>query len=488
MSIQIEQVLFDSIFIGFFIGGEWMDVEIGGIFDVQDLVIGVVICIIVDVIFFDGICVFDVVVVVQDVWVVIVLWVCSEILCWVFDFVQVYKEDFVLFMMLEMGKLFVEVCGEVVYGGEFLCWFSEEVVCISGCYGINFEGMGYMVVLQCLVGLLFFVMLWNFFFVMVICKIVLVFVVGCIVVIKFLVLMLFMIIYFMKLFEEVGFFVGVVNVVQILKFSVLLVLIIVDLWLCKLFFIGFIEVGCKFIVQVVEGVLCVLMEFGGNVLFVVFDDVDFDKVVEGVLVVKFCNIGQVCIVVNCFIVYKDVVGEFVKCVIECVNGMKIGCGMEEGVVIGLFIDEDVVVKVGEFVDDVVECGVMLFVGGKVVEGIGMFYEFIVFIDVVFGSVIFCEEIFGLVFVIVMFEIEEEVVCFVNDIEYGFVLYVFIENLQCGQWMIDGFEIGMMGFNVGVVLNVVVFFGGVKQFGVGCEGGFEGIYEYLFIKYMLILIF
>ncbi len=243
--------------------------------------------------------------------------------------------------------------------------------------------------------------------------------------------------------------------------------------------------GRKLIAQAAEGVLRVSMELGGNAPFVVFDDADLDKAVDGALAAKFRNIGQACTAANRFIVHKDVAGEFAKRVTERVNGMKIGRGTEEGVAIGPLIDEDAVAKAGELVDDAVERGATLLAGGKAVEGTGTFYEPTVLTDVVAGSAILREEIFGPVLAIATFETEEEAVRLANDTEYGLVSYVFTENLQRGQRMIDGLETGMMGLNVGVVSNAAAPFGGVKQSGVGREGGFEGIHEYLSTKYTLI---
>ena len=159
--------------------------------------------------------------------------------------------------------------------------------------------------------------------------------------------------------------------------------------------------------------------------------------------------------------------------------------IEDGVAIAPLIDAGAVAKAGALVDDAVGRGATLLAGGKALEGTGTFYEPTVLTDVVAGSAILREEIFGPVLAIATFETEEEAVRLANDTEYGLVSYVFTENLQRGQRMIDGLETGMMGLNVGVVSNAAAPFGGVKQSGVGREGGFEGIHEYLSTKYTLI---
>lgn len=184
MSTQTEQALLDSIPTGLFIGGQWIDGETGGTFDVQDPATGAVIRTIADATPADGIRALDAAVAAQDGWAATAPRVRSEILRRAFDLVQEHKEDLALLMTLEMGKPLAEARGEVGYGGEFLRWFSEEAVRISGRYGINPEGTGHMVVSQRPVGPSFFVTPWNFPFAMATRKIAPALAAGCTVVIK----------------------------------------------------------------------------------------------------------------------------------------------------------------------------------------------------------------------------------------------------------------------------------------------------------------
>ncbi|MFC9985969.1 NAD-dependent succinate-semialdehyde dehydrogenase, partial [Microbacterium keratanolyticum] len=409
----------------------------------------------------------------------------SDILRRAFDLVQEHKEDLALLMTLEMGKPIAEARGEVVYGGEFLRWFSEEAVRIAGRYGLNPEGTGHMVVSQRPVGPSFFVTPWNFPFAMATRKIAPALAAGCTVVIKPPALTPLTTMFFVSLLEKAGLPAGVVNVVQTSRSSALSAPIIADPRLRKLSFTGSTEVGRKLIAQAAEGVLRVSMELGGNAPFVVFEDADLDKAVEGALAAKFRNIGQACTAANRFIVHQDVAEEFARRVAERVQAMKIGRGTEEGVSIGPLIDDDAVAKAGELVDEAVGRGARLLAGGKALDGAGSFYEPTVLTDVVAGSAILREEIFGPVLAIATFADEAEAVRLANDTEYGLVSYVFTEDLARGHRMIDALETGMMGLNVGVVSNAAAPFGGVKQSGVGREGGFEGIHEYLSTKYTLI---
>ncbi|MFB7252468.1 NAD-dependent succinate-semialdehyde dehydrogenase [Microbacterium sp. NPDC056234] len=480
-----EQALLDSVPTGLYIDGKWQDATGGRTFDVHDPATNAVIRSIADATPEDGIRALDAAVAAQEAWASTAPRTRSDILRRAFDLVQVHKEDLALLMTLEMGKPLAEARGEVVYGGEFLRWFSEEAVRISGRYGINPEGTGRMVVSQRPVGPSFFVTPWNFPFAMATRKIAPALAAGCTVVIKPPALTPLTTMFFTKLLEEAGLPAGVVNVVQTTSSSKVSAPIIADPRLRKLSFTGSTEVGRKLIAQAADGVLRVSMELGGNAPFVVFDDADLDKAVDGAMAAKFRNIGQACTAANRFIVHSAIAEEFADRVAERVKAMKIGRGTEEGVAIGPLIDENAVAKASELVGDAVSRGARVLAGGNAVEGAGTFYEPTVITDVAAGSDILREEIFGPVLAIATFDSEEEAVRLANDTEYGLVSYVFTEDLARGHRMIDALDTGMMGLNVGVVSNAAAPFGGVKQSGVGREGGLEGIHEYLSTKYTLI---
>ena len=480
-----EQTLLDSIPTGLYIGGEWAPATGGRTFDVHDPATNAVIRTIADATAEDGIRALDAAAAAQDEWAATPARTRSEILRRAFDLVQEHKEDLALLMTLEMGKPLAEARGEVVYGGEFLRWFSEEAVRISGRYGTNPEGTGRMIVSQRPVGPSFFITPWNFPFAMATRKIAPALAAGCTVVIKPPALTPLTTIFFTKLLEQAGLPAGVVNVVQTSSSSKLSAPIIADPRLRKLSFTGSTEVGRKLISQAAEGVLRVSMELGGNAPFVVFDDADLDKAVEGAMAAKFRNIGQACTAANRFIVHASVAEDFADRITERVKAMRIGRGTEDGVAIGPLIDADAVDKAGQLVKDAVDRGANVRTGGNAVDGEGTFFEPTVITDVAKGSDILREEIFGPVLAIATFETEEDAVRLANDTEYGLVSYVFTEDLGRGHRMIDALETGMMGLNVGVVSNAAAPFGGVKQSGVGREGGFEGIHEYLSTKYTLI---
>ncbi|EZP28025.1 NAD-dependent succinate-semialdehyde dehydrogenase [Microbacterium oleivorans] len=468
-----------------FIGGEWVDAEEGKTLDVFDPSTGEVIRRIADASPADGIRALDAAVAAQEAWAATAPRERSEILRRAFDLVQARKEDLALLMTLEMGKPLSESRGEVAYGGEFLRWFSEEAVRISGRYGMNPEGTGRMIVSQRPVGPSFFITPWNFPLAMATRKIAPALAAGCTVVVKPAELTPLTTLFFVELLAEAGVPAGVVNVITTASSAAVSGPIISDPRLRKLSFTGSTPVGQKLIAQAAEGVLRVSMELGGNAPFVVFDDADLDKAVDGAMLAKFRNIGQACTAANRFIVHESVAAEFSRRLADRVRAMNVGRGTEDGVQIGPLIDDRAVAKAQQLVGDAVERGARVLVGGNALEGPGTFYEPTVVEGVVPGSAILREEIFGPVLAISTFADEDEAVRLANDTEYGLVSYVFTQDLARGHRMIDRLDTGMMGLNVGVVSNAAAPFGGVKQSGMGREGGLEGIHEYLNVKYTLI---
>lgn len=468
-----------------FIGGEWIDAAGGGTFAVRDPATGGVVREVADATADDAVRALDAAVAAQESWAATAPRTRSDILRRAWELVRERKEDLALLMTVEMGKPLAEARGEVDYGGEFLRWFSEEAVRIHGRYGLNPEGTGRMVVSQRPVGPSFFITPWNFPFAMATRKIAPALAAGCTVVIKPPQLTPLTTLFFTQLLVDAGLPAGVVNVVTSASSSRVSAPIIADPRLRKLSFTGSTEVGRRLIAQAADNVLRVSMELGGNAPFLVFADADLDEAVEGALTAKFRNIGQACTAANRFIVHEAVAAEFAQRITARVETMKVGRGTEEGVAIGPLIDGDAVDKAAELVADATARGAVVLTGGAKIDGPGSFYEPTVVTGVTDGSDILREEIFGPVLAIATFSTEEEAVELANNTEYGLVSYVYTQDLARGHRMIDRLETGMMGLNTGVVSNAAAPFGGVKQSGVGREGGFEGIHEFLSTKYTLI---
>ncbi|GAA1425295.1 NAD-dependent succinate-semialdehyde dehydrogenase [Agrococcus citreus] len=478
-----ESQVLDSVRGQLFIGGEWIDGEQGTI-DVRDPATGEVIKQIANGSVEDGVRALDAAVEAQESWARTPARVRGEILRKAFDLLQERKEEFALLMTLEMGKPLAEARGEVAYGGEFLRWFSEEAVRIDGRYTMTPEGTGQMIVTHRPVGPCFLITPWNFPLAMATRKLGPALAAGCTAVVKPATLTPLTTLALVALLEEAGLPKGVVNVITTKSTGALSEKLLADPRLRKVSFTGSTPVGVQLLKLAADNVLKASMELGGNAPFVVFDDADLDKAVEGALLAKFRNIGQACTAANRFIVHESVADEFAKRIGDAVKGMKIGRGTEEGVTIGPLVEDKAVDNAVRLVDAAVSDGATLVTGGKAIDGPGSFFEPTVLDAVTAQMAVSIEEIFGPVVAIQRFATEDDAVRLANDTEYGLVGYVFTEDAKRGQRMIDRIDTGMMGLNVGVVSNAAGPFGGVKQSGLGREGGAEGIHEYLETKYTL----
>ena len=479
-----EAALLASVPDQLFIGGQWRASTSGKTLDVQDPSSGKTIKQIADATPDDARAAMDAAANAQEAWAATSPRERGDLLRRAFDLMRERRDDFALLMTLEMGKPLAEAQGEVTYGSEFLRWFSEEAPRIAGRYGSNPEGTGRMIVSQRPVGPSYLITPWNFPLAMATRKIAPALAAGCTVIIKPAALTPLTTLLFVKLLEEVGLPAGVVNVLTTSSSGAVSEPVITDRRLRKLSFTGSTPVGVALLKQAADGVLRTSMELGGNAPFIVFEDADLDKAVEGALTAKFRNIGQACTAANRFIVHESVADEFAARLTERVNGFKIGRGTEDGVTIGPLIDDRAVAKASALVQDAVARGASVLTGGKAIDRDGTFFEPTVITGVVAGSDILTEEIFGPVLSITTFSDEAEAVRMANDTEYGLVGYVFTEDLARGQRLIDSIDTGMMGLNVGVLSNAAAPFGGVKQSGLGREGGAEGIHEYLSTKYTL----
>ena len=467
-----------------YIGGQWVESTSGRKIDVLDPATGKTLMSIADASVADGALAMDAADAAQASWGATPARVRGEILRRAFDLLQERKKEFALLMTLEMGKPLAEARGEVAYGGEFLRWFSEEAVRISGHYGNNPEGTGTMIVTHRPVGPSFLITPWNFPLAMATRKIAPAIAAGCTSVIKPAELTPLTTLYFAQLLEDAGLPAGVVNVITTSTSAAVSAPIIADPRLRKLSFTGSTPVGVALLKQAADGVLRTSMELGGNAPFVVFADADLDKAVEGALLAKFRNIGEACTAANRFIVHESIAEEFSARVTAAVGEFVIGRGTDDAVRIGPLINAAAVSKAADLVNDAVSRGATVRTGGSRVDGPGTFFQPTVLTGVVAGSDILREEIFGPVLAITTFTDEADAVAKANDTQYGLVSYVYTRDLARGQRMIESLATGMMGLNVGVISNAAAPFGGVKQSGMGREGGAQGIHEYLETKYTM----
>ena len=408
----------------------------------------------------------------------------AEILRRTFDLIRERAEDFATLISLEMGKPIAEARGEVTYGNEFLRWFSEEAVRINGRYGISPEGTGRMLVAQRPVGPVFAITPWNFPLAMATRKIGPALAAGCTIVIKPAELTPLTTLLLVKTFEEAGLPAGVINVITTNESAATSAPVIADSRLRKITFTGSTQVGVKLLEQSAKSVLRSSMELGGNAPFIVFEDADLEAAVEGAMLAKLRNIGQACTAANRFIIHESVADEFAARMAERMSAMQLGRGVDPNTKIGPVINQKARANMQRLVDASIAEGASLVTGGESGEGEGYFFKPTVLLDVKPGSTILGEEIFGPIAPITRFSSEAEAVALANDTVYGLVSYAFTQDLKRGLRLVESLDTGMTGLNTGLVSNAAAPFGGVKQSGLGREGGPEGINEYLETKYVM----
>ena len=286
-----------------------------------------------------------------------------------------------------------------------------------------------------------------------------------------------------EIMKEAGLPDGVLNLVNTTNPGAVMEPVIRDGRARKLSFTGSTPVGRKLLEQCADQVMRTSLELGGNAPFLVFEDADLDIAVEGAMAAKMRNIGEACTAANRFYVHSSVADEFARRLAERMGSLPIGRGVEDGVVVGPLIDADARDKVSSLVEDAVQRGAEVIVGGKALDGEGYFYPPTVLSGVSHDARMRHEEIFGPVAPITTFETEEEAVTAANDTEFGLVAYVFTRDLDRALRVSERIETGMLGLNQGVVSNPAAPFGGVKHSGLGREGGRVGIEEFLEIKYV-----
>ncbi|WP_020391551.1 NAD-dependent succinate-semialdehyde dehydrogenase [Kribbella catacumbae] len=470
-----------------FIAGKWRPAEGGRTLAVEDPATGTTLCDVADASPADGVAALDAAVAAQADWAATAPRERAEILRRTYELMTERADELALLMTLEMGKPVAESKGEIAYGAEFFRWFAEEAVRIEGGYQVAPNGKGRLVVMRQPVGPCLLITPWNFPAAMGARKIGPAVAAGCTMVIKPAAQTPLSMLKLAELMTEAGLPPGVLNVVTTHDAGGVMEPLIRDGRARKLSFTGSTGVGVKLIEQAAEKVLRTSMELGGNAPFLVFADADLDKAVDGAMLAKMRNGGEACTAANRIYVHSSVLDEFAAKLTERMSALKVGRGTEDGVELGPLIDAKQRAKVKDLVDDAVAQGAEVLTGGTVAEGNGYFYPPTVLTGVPKSARLQKEEIFGPVAPLTAFEDEDEAVAMANDTEFGLVSYLFTSDLSRALRVSEKLETGMIGLNQGIVSNPAAPFGGVKQSGLGREGGTVGIDEYLELKYLAIAV-
>jgi succinate-semialdehyde dehydrogenase / glutarate-semialdehyde dehydrogenase len=466
-----------------YIDGQWRDARQGRVLEVHDPSTGGVLCTVANASPEDGRDALEAAQAAQQGFAAMPPRQRASILMRAFELMHERKDDLALLMTLEMGKPLADAAGEVVYAAEFFRHFAEEATRISGGYQDAPTGNARFLIRQQPVGPSLLITPWNFPLAMGTRKLGPAIAAGCTSVLKPAELTPLSMLALAQILEEAGAPPGVVNIVVTSTAGQVMEPLIRSGIARKLSFTGSTPVGKKLLEQCADKVLRTSMELGGNAAFVVFEDADVDKAVDGAMLAKMRNSGEACTAANRIFVHRSVLQEFSEKLARRMGELTVGRGVDEGVQVGPMVDATQLHKVKELVDDAVEVGAQVVVGGEVAPGHGYFYQPTVLRNVPREARMWTEEIFGPVAPLTPFDSEEEVVDLVNDTEYGLVNYVYTNDLTRALRVAENIESGMVGLNQGVVSNPAAPFGGVKESGLGREGGDTGIDEFLETKYI-----
>jgi succinate-semialdehyde dehydrogenase / glutarate-semialdehyde dehydrogenase len=467
------------------IGGEWVDASEGRTFDVDDPSTGDVIAAVADASVEDGLAAVSAADAALPGWAATPPRQRSEILRRTFELMTERTDALARLIVRENGKALSDARGEVTYAAEFFRWFAEEAVRAGGDLHTAPAGTNRILVLRQPIGVSVLVTPWNFPAAMATRKIAPALAAGCTVVLKPASDTPLTALALGALLTEAGAPAGVVNVVPSRRSGPVVSAMLHDPRVRKLSFTGSTEVGRGLLREAADCIVSCSMELGGNAPFVVFDDADLESAVAGAMVAKMRNGGEACTSANRFLVQRGIAEEFADRMAAAMGALRVGPGLEDGVQLGPMINAAGRDKVASLVKGAVSEGARVAVGGQVPDGPGFFYPATVLVDVPATAGILREEIFGPVAPLVVFDTEQEAIAMANASEYGLVAYVYTGNLGRGLRVSEALESGMVGLNRALVSDPAAPFGGVKQSGLGREGGHDGLLEFTESKYIAV---
>ena len=401
-----------------------------------------------------------------------------------FDLIMANQDDLARLMTLEQGKPLAEAKGEIGYAASFIEWFAEEGKRVYGDTIPGHQADKRLIVIKQPIGVTAAITPWNFPAAMITRKAGPALAAGCTMVLKPASQTPFSALALAELAQRAGIPDGVFSVVTGSAGAVGNALTSNPL-VRKLSFTGSTEIGRQLMAQCAQDIKKVSLELGGNAPFIVFDDADLDKAVEGALASKFRNAGQTCVCANRLYVQEGVYDRFAEKLQQAVEKLRLGDGLKSGVTTGPLIDDKAVAKVQEHIADALAKGARIMTGGKVHELGGNFFQPTILLDVPDGAKVAKEETFGPLAPLFRFKDEADVIRQANDTEFGLAAYFYARDLSRVFRVGEALEYGIVGINTGLISNEVAPFGGVKASGLGREGSKYGIDDYLEIKYMCI---
>ncbi|MFY0673920.1 MAG: NAD-dependent succinate-semialdehyde dehydrogenase [Bacteroidia bacterium] len=407
----------------------------------------------------------------------------SKILRKWYDLQLENADDLARILTLEQGKPLAEAKGEIKYGASFVEWFAEEA---KRTYGDVIPGHGIdkrIVVVKQPIGVCAAITPWNFPNAMITRKVAPALAAGCAVVIKPAEATPLSALALAELAEQAGFPAGVFNVITTNTPKSVGDELTSNPIVRKLSFTGSTPVGKHLMAQCAQTVKKMSLELGGNAPFIVFDDADIDAAVDGAIASKYRNAGQTCVCANRLYAQAGIYEEFTQKLAEKVKELKLGNGVDDGVVIGPLINQAAIDKVNSLVSDARNKGAKIILGGNTTGEKGNFFEPTIITHVDETMDISVEEIFGPVAPVFKFETEEEVIEMANNTPFGLASYFYGRDYARIWRVAEGLEYGMVGINTGMISTAVAPFGGIKESGFGREGSKYGMDDFLELKYM-----
>ena len=404
-----------------------------------------------------------------------------------YDLMVANADDLAAILTAEMGKPLAEAKGEILYGASFIEWFGEEAKRIYGETIPGHQRDKRITVLKQPIGVATSITPWNFPNAMIARKVGPALAVGCGMVSRPAAETPLSALAMAVLAERAGVPKGVFSVVTSSRSSDIGKEFCENPRVRKLTFTGSTEVGRILLRQAADQVLKCSMELGGNAPFIVFDDADLDKAVEGAMISKFRNNGQTCVCANRIYVQAGVYDAFAEKLAAAVRKLNVGDGLKDGITTGPLINSDAVEKVQEHIADVLSGGGKVLAGGKAHALGGTFFEPTVLTGVTNDMKVATEETFGPVAPLFKFDTEEEVIYLANNTIFGLASYFYARDVGRITRVQEALEYGMVGVNTGLISTEVAPFGGVKQSGLGREGSSHGVEDYMEVKYVCLSI-
>ncbi len=399
-----------------------------------------------------------------------------------FELMMAHQDDLATLMTLEQGKPLAEAKGEIAYAASYFEWYAEEGKRAYGDVIPAASGAQRIVVVKEPIGVCAAITPWNFPSSMITRKAGAALAAGCPIVVKPASQTPYSALALAVLAQEAGVPDGVFSVITG-SAAAIGGEMTSNPDVRKVSFTGSTEVGRTLMAQSADQIKKVSLELGGNAPFIVFEDADLDAAVEGAMASKYRNMGQTCVCTNRFYVHDSVYDAFAQKLVAAVEKLKVGNGLEAGVTQGPLIDEAAVAKVSEHVADAVQRGGRILTGGKQPEQGGQYYLPTVVADANTDMLVAQEETFGPMAPLFRFSSDEDVIAQANDTIFGLAAYFYSRDIGRVWRVAEALEYGMVGINTGLISNAAAPFGGVKQSGMGREGSFYGLDDYMVVKYL-----